>query len=321
MATWDYGYSPADVVTDAAGDIRPGIELRVWDAEVAGKAVAVQQDRGDGWKPVSRVLTDDVGRYRFRAEVGPTVWVEDASGRRWRQDAWQTLGTMIDSAQSATTAATSAASSAATASDAAASAKSIANGAMSVAQQAQTSAADSASDAAASAKIAQGAQVAAQMGTSFWMTGSGEPPTTFADVANGPIAGARYRDTVSDKTYVASRVINSGTELTVEWEQIGPLPKIQIAGTIDDVVTGDAPIIVQTGTTVLDTDGDGRALITFKPAFPTGCAMALCTSGDVDAYAGAASCASGVPMTRTGFTIKTSAANRHIRINWIAFGW
>ena len=39
--TWDYGHAPADVVTDTAGDVRPGIELRVWDAEVAGKAVAV----------------------------------------------------------------------------------------------------------------------------------------------------------------------------------------------------------------------------------------------------------------------------------------
>ncbi|CEH07849.1 Hypothetical protein PFR_JS22-PH_18 [Propionibacterium freudenreichii] len=135
MATWDYGYAPADVVTDAAGDVLAGIELRVWDAEVAGKAVAVQQDRGDGWKPASRVLTDDVGRYRFRAEAGPTVWVEDVSGRRWRMDAWQTLGTMIDSAQSATAAAESA--------------NSIAHEAMSVAQQAQTSAKAAADSAAA----------------------------------------------------------------------------------------------------------------------------------------------------------------------------
>ena len=226
MATWDYGFAPADVVTDSAGDVRPGIELRVWDAEVAGSAVAVQQDRGDGWALVSRVLTDDVGRFRFRAETGPTVWVEDASGRRWRQDSWQTLGTMIDSAQTATAAATRAASSAATASDAAASADSLAHEAMSVAQQAQTSAADSASDAAASAKIAQGAQVAANMGNSFWMTGGGPPPTTFTDVANGPIAGARYRDTSSGKTYVATQVQNSTVQLTVEWEQTGPLPII-----------------------------------------------------------------------------------------------
>ncbi|MCT2990916.1 hypothetical protein [Propionibacterium freudenreichii] len=226
MATWDYGYAPADVVTDAAGDVRPGIELRVWDAEVAGKAVAVQQDRGDGWVLVSRVLTDDVGRYRFRTEVGPTVWVEDSSGRRWRMDAWQTLGTMIDSAQTAVTVSQAASSTADKALDTATGAAASAASAASSASAAQTAAAASATDAAASAKIATGAQVAAKMGNSFWMTGVGAPPTTFTDVANGPIAGARYRDTVSDKTWVASQVLKGEGKLTVEWEQTGPLPTI-----------------------------------------------------------------------------------------------
>ena len=315
---WDYGYSPADVVTDAAGDVRPGIELRVWDAEVAGKAVAVQQDRGDGWALVSRVLTDDVGRYRFRAEVGPTVWVEDASGRRWRQDAWQTLGTMIDSAQTAVTVSQAASSTADNALDTATGAASAAASAVSSASAAQTAAAASATDAAASAKIAQGAQVAANMGNSFWMTGGGAPPTTFTDVANGPIAGARYRDTVSDKTYVASQVLNSGTELTVEWEQIGPLPKIQIAGAIGDVVPDNTPII-QTGTTVLDTDASGTALINFSPAFPAGCAMVLCTSGDLGAHAGPVS--QQGECSRTRFGVRITAGNVHMRVNWIAFGW
>lgn len=224
--TWDYGFAPADVVTDSAGDVRPGIELRVWDAEVAGKAVAVQQDRGDGWVLVSRVLTDEVGRFRFRAEAGPMVWVEDSSGRRWRQDAWQTLGTMIDSAQTAVTVSQAASSTADKALDTATGAASTAASAASAASAAQKAAAASATDAAASAKIAQGAQVAAKMGNSFWMTGVGAPPTTFTDVANGPIAGARYRDTVSGKTWVASQVLEGEEELTVTWEQIGPLPTI-----------------------------------------------------------------------------------------------
>lgn len=223
--TWDYGYSPADVVTDSAGDVRPGIELRVWDAEVVGKAVAVQQDRGDGWKPVSRVLTDDVGRYRFRAEVGPTVWVEDASGRRWRQDAWQTLGTMIDSAQTAVTVSQAASSTADKALDTATEAASAAASAASSASAAQTAAAASATDAAASAKIATGAQIAAGIGNSWWMTGSGTPPTTF-DVADAPIVGARYRDTASKKTWVATSVATVAGKVTVEWEQTGPLPTI-----------------------------------------------------------------------------------------------
>ena len=223
--TWDYGYAAADVVTNPAGDVLAGIELRVWDAEVAGKAVAVQQDRGDGWKPVSRVLTDDVGRFRFRAEVGPTVWVEDASGRRWRQDAWQTLGTMIDSAQTAVTVSQAASSTADKALDTATGAASAAASAASSASAAQTAAAASATDAAASAKIATGAQIAAGIGNSFWMTGSGAPPTTFA-VADAPIAGARYRDTASKKTWVATSVATVAGKVTVEWEQTGPLPTI-----------------------------------------------------------------------------------------------
>lgn len=225
MATWDYGFAPADVVTDSAGDVRPGIELRVWDAEVAGKAVAVQQDRGDGWVLVSRVLTDDVGRYRFRSEVGPTVWVEDASGRRWRLDAWQTLGTMIDSAQTAVTVSQAASSTADKALDTATGAASAAASAVSSASAAQTAAAASATDAAASAKIATGAQIAADLGNSWWMTGSGTPPTTF-DVADGPIVGARFRDTVSGKTWVATSVATVAGKVTVEWEQTGPLPTI-----------------------------------------------------------------------------------------------
>ena len=188
MATWDYGYAPADVVPDVAGDVRPGIELRVWDAEVAGKAVAVQQDRGDGWKPVSRVLTDDVGRFRFRAEVGPTVWVEDTSGRRWRLDAWQTLGTMIDSAQTAVTVSQAASSTADEALDTATGAASTAASAASSASAAQTAAAASATDAAASAEIAQGAQIAAGIGNSFWRTGPGAPPASFT-TAEAPISG------------------------------------------------------------------------------------------------------------------------------------
>ncbi|CEG88929.1 Protein of unknown function [Propionibacterium freudenreichii] len=325
MTTWDYGFSPADVVTDSAGDVRPGIELRVWDAEVAGKAVAVQQDRGDGWKPVSRVLTDDVGRFRFRAEVGPTVWVEDASGRRWRMDAWQTLGTMIDSAQSATGAATSAASSAATASDAALSANSLAHEAMSVAQQAQTSAADSATDAAASAKIAQGAQLAAGIGDSWWRTGSGAPPGNVASGSDVPIVGARYRDTLNGGTYVATAVAPAGGWTTVTWEQTGPLPtipafpKVQVASSIGDVDPGNSAMVVQTGTTVVDTDASGTALINFSPAFPAGCAMVLCTSGDLEAHAGPVS--QQGECSRTRFGVRITAGNVHMRVNWIAFGW
>ncbi|AOT24610.1 minor tail protein [Propionibacterium phage G4] len=318
MATWDYGYAPADVVTDSAGDVLAGVELRVWDAEVAGKAVAVQQDRGDGWKPVSRVLTDDVGRFRFRAEVGPTVWVEDASGRRWRLDAWQTLGTMIDSAQTAVTVSQAASSTADKALDTATGAASAASSAASSASAAQTAAAASATDAAASAKIATGAQIAANLGNSWWMTGSGTPPTTF-DVADGPIVGARFRDTVSGKTWVASQVLKGEGKLTVEWEQIGPLPTVQIAGAYNPGFSG-VPII-QTGTTTLDTDASGTARINFSPAFPTNAALVHCWTGDVDAYPGTVSPLSGVPPERTGFTVKTSAATSHIRVNWIAFGW
>lgn len=225
MATWDYGFAPADVVTDSAGDVRPGIELRVWDAEVAGKAVAVQQDRGDGWVLVPRVLTDDVGRYRFKSETGPTVWVEDASGRRWRLDAWQTLGTMIDSAQTAVALSQAASSTADKALDTATGAASAAASAVSSASAAQTAAAASATDAAASAKIATGAKIAAGIGNSWWMTGAGAPPTTFA-VADAPIAGARYRDTASKKTWVATSAATAPGKVTVEWEQTGPLPII-----------------------------------------------------------------------------------------------
>ncbi|MDK9332662.1 hypothetical protein FAM23868_002002 [Propionibacterium freudenreichii] len=202
--------------------MRPGIELRVWDAEVAGKAVAVQQDRGDGWVLVSRVLTDDVGRYRFRTEAGPTVWVEDASGRRWRQDAWQTLGTMIDSAQTAVTVSQAASSTADKALDTATRAASAAASAASSASAAQTAAAASATDAAASATIAQGAQIAANIGNSWWMTGNGTPPTTFG-VADGLLVGARFRDTTTGEIYLASQVLEGEEELTVTWEQIGPI--------------------------------------------------------------------------------------------------
>ncbi|MDK9627006.1 hypothetical protein [Propionibacterium freudenreichii] len=177
MTTWDYGFAPADVVTDSAGDVRPGIELRVWDAEVAGKAIAVQQDRGDGWKPVPRVLTDDVGRYRFRAEVGPTVWVEDASGRRWRQDAWQTLGTMIDDALTATAAAAAAAKDSAQAVADSAQALTTATSAATIAADAKTSAAASAQSAALSAQTTAGVKIAADLGNGWWIAENSDPPT------------------------------------------------------------------------------------------------------------------------------------------------
>lgn len=322
--TWDYGFAPADVVTDAAGDVRPGIELRVWDAEVAGKAVAVQQDRGEGWKPVPRVLTDEVGRYRFRAEVGPTVWVEDSSGRRWRLDAWQTLGTMIDSAQTAVTVSQAASSTADKALDTATGAASAASSAASSASAAQTAAAASATDAAASAKIATGAQIAADLGNSWWMTGSGAPPTTFADAADAPIVGARFRDTASKKTWVATSVATVAGEVTVEWEQTGPLPTIPVVPTVQPnngtIPAGTAPII-KCDSSVVTTDVNGFGDVPFTPPFPNGLVMVVASSGDSNAHDGAI--ADGTVLSDR-WTFRFHAFGHGatpMRVNWIAVGW
>ncbi|SCQ72734.1 Hypothetical protein PFR_JS17-2_2031 [Propionibacterium freudenreichii] len=321
--TWDYGFAPADVVTDSAGDVLAGIELRVWDAEVAGKAVAVQQDHGDGWKPASRVLTDDVGRYRFRTEVGPTVWVEDASGRRWRQDAWQTLGTMIDSAQIAVTVSQAASSTADKALDTATGAASAAASAVSSASAAQTAAAASATDAAASAKIAQGAQIAAGIGNSWWRTGSGAPPTSFT-TADAPIVGARFRDTASKKTWVATSVATVAGEVTVEWEQTGPLPTIPVVPTVQPnsttIPAGTAPII-KCDSSVVTTDENGFGHVDFAPAFPNSLVMVVASSGDSNAHDGAI--ADGNLLSdRWQFRFHTPGHGAGpMRVNWIAVGW
>ena len=320
---WDYGHSPADVVTDAAGDVRPGIELRVWDAEVAGSAVAVQQDRGDGWKPVPRVLTDDVGRYRFRAEVGPTVWVEDASGRRWRQDAWQTLGTMIDSAQTAVTVSQAASSTADKALDTATGAASAAASAASSASAAQTAAAASATDAAASAKIAQGAQIAAGIGNSWWRTGSGAPPTSFT-TEDAPIVGARFRDTASKNTWVATSVATVAGEVTVEWEQTGPLPTIPIIPKVQSngnaIPAGAVPIIKCDSSTVT-TDVNGFGSLDFAPPFPSGLVMVVASSGDSTVYDGPI-VDGNLLSDRWQFRFHAPGHGASpMRVNWIAVGW
>lgn len=311
---WDYGFAPADVVTDVAGDVRPGIELRVWDAEVAGKAVAVQQDRGDGWKPVSRVLTDDVGRYRFKSETGPTVWVEDASGRRWRMDAWQTLGTMIDSAEVASGAAAESAASAkvaetkaAAALDASTQAIETANQADSVATHAQSAAAGSADAAAQSATEA--AESAAKAETIADGTGLTK---AIADAASAKAsASTASSDASAANSAVAalqkSRIMLGSDPITDE--------------TIPDSFNGT----IRTGTWTGDTDANGIARITYTTPMPAGTMMAIAQSGDLIAYDGICTVensgnAANAP-SRTGIVVNTHAANRPIRLNYIAIGW
>ena len=178
------------------------------------------------------------------------------------------------------------------------------------AQEAATQAASSASvaqtAAAASAASAQDAQLAAGISSSWWRTGSGAPPTSFT-TTDAPIVGARYRDTASKKTWVATSVATVSGEVTVEWEQTGPLPA-DVSATVEaqrlakivpgqtnpmaasgegTIPTAGSQFIIQAGSAVATVNAAGGFSFEWPEAFPTAILSVQLTSGDNAVHAGA----------------------------------
>ena len=84
---WNFGGTPADVVTDTVGNYLAGRRMSVWDSETDGKRLTQIVNVAPGGEDLSSdtaVTTGDLGCFRFRCfhDAG-RVWVEATPGRRW----------------------------------------------------------------------------------------------------------------------------------------------------------------------------------------------------------------------------------------------